>query len=164
MVDQRREGLPPKTEWRTPLEVFHWIEKIYSIKFDLDPATSEDNPLGTRFFFTPRTDGLAHSWRGRRVFVNPPYGREISRWIEKAVKEVLDNPDDKDLEIVMLLPSATDTKWFKRLWDYADIIFLTGRIQFVGAHGSGRGGYVLAYMSPLIPNDNPCPMVLDLLG
>lgn len=37
---------------------------------------------------TPETDGLSQSWdRGGAVFCNPPYGREIGKWVQKAFEE-----------------------------------------------------------------------------
>lgn len=34
------------------------------------------------------TDGLSQSWdRGGAVFCNPPYGREIGKWVQKAFEE-----------------------------------------------------------------------------
>ena len=36
----------------------------------------------------PETDGLSQSWdRGGAVFCNPPYGREIGKWVQKAFEE-----------------------------------------------------------------------------
>jgi hypothetical protein len=37
--------------------------------------------------FTQADNGLALPWHGR-VFVNPPYGREIRLWVQKARAEV----------------------------------------------------------------------------
>lgn len=165
MVDPRSsEGLPPKTEWRTPLEVFNWIQELYGLRFDLDPCTSEDNNLGTEYFYTPRTNGLTQSWRGRKVFVNPPYGREIGLWIDKAIEEVEYKGGGSRTEIVMLLPSATDTLWFKKIANVASLItFITRRIQFEGARGSARGGYLFAYLDSYIQGDTSFDVV-DLLG
>ena len=59
-------------------------------------------------FFTPKTNGLAQSWDcGGAVFCNPPYGREIGKWVKKAHEEaaIIKYP------IVMLLPARTDMEW-----------------------------------------------------
>lgn len=64
---------------------------------------------------------------GERVFINPPYGREISKWIEKAYYENKIN----NTFIVMLLPARTDTKWFHNfIYKKHEIIFLKGRLKF----------------------------------
>jgi hypothetical protein len=36
-----------------------------------------------RVHFTPADDGLSLPWHGS-VFANPPYGRELRRWVRKA--------------------------------------------------------------------------------
>ena len=61
--------------------------------------------------------------------MNPPYGREISKFVEKAYDEWLDN----DCTIVALLPARTDTKWFHDyIYQFAEIIFIKGRLKFEG--------------------------------
>ena len=52
-------------------------------------------------------DGLSKSWNGERVFCNPPYGKEISKWVKKAYQE-----NENGTFVVMLLPARTDTKYF----------------------------------------------------
>src|SRR5690242_10866501 len=69
-----------------------------------------------------RENGLAVArWR-TPSFLNPPYGREIARWVKRAVSEA-------DLEIVMLLPSRTDTSWFQLCWPHS-VCFIRGRLHF----------------------------------
>lgn len=57
------------------------------IHFAPDAAATEKTakcPL----YFTPETDGLSQSWNvGGSVFCNPPYGREIGKWVQKAWAE-----------------------------------------------------------------------------
>lgn len=78
-------------------------------------------------FFTPDDNGLEKSWQDERVFMNPPYGRDIGRWMHKAYTSAR---DDGAL-VVCLVPARTDTNWWH---DYAmkasDIRFPKGRIKF----------------------------------
>lgn len=71
--------------WCTPQDFFDKLNAEFN--FILDPAATEATakcPL----FYTPETDGLAQSWdRGGAVFCNPPYGREIGKWVKKAFDE-----------------------------------------------------------------------------
>ena len=61
-----------------------------------------------------------------RVWCNPPYGREIGKWVEKAYNESL-----KGAMVVMLLPARTDTKWFHDyIYGKAEIRFVRGRLKF----------------------------------
>jgi site-specific DNA-methyltransferase (adenine-specific) len=63
------------------------------------------------------------------VFCNPPYGRTIGAWVEKAYNEA---QKDNTL-IVMLLPARTDTKWFHNyIYHKAEIRFIKGRLKFGG--------------------------------
>ena len=58
--------------------------------------------------------------------MNPPYGREISKWIEKAYYDHL-----MGAVVVCLVPARTDTKyWHKFIFPYATIRFLKGRLKF----------------------------------
>ena len=43
-----------------------------------------------------------------RVFCNPPYGRAITDWVEKAYRE---GTKDNTI-VVMLIPARTDTRYF----------------------------------------------------
>ena len=58
--------------------------------------------------------------------MNPPYGRQINKWIEKAYKESL-----KGATVVCLIPARTDTRyWWDYIFPYAEIRFIKGRIKF----------------------------------
>lgn len=64
------------------------------------------------------------------MFCNPPYGREIGKWVQKAWYEHEKNGNT----IVMLLPVRTDTQWFhKYIYGKAEIRFVRGRLKFGGA-------------------------------
>ena len=63
-------------------------------------------------------------WSGT-CWMNPPYGREIIKWMKKAYQESL-----KGCTVVCLVPSRTDTIWWH---DYAmkgEITFIKGRLKF----------------------------------
>lgn len=120
-----------RNDRRTPKLLFKWISRRWG-PFDLDPATDEDNWLETpNFFFTPKEDGLKREWFGK-VYVNPPYGRDIIKWLKKAFAERMNGHAER---VVFLLPARTDTTWFhKYIFKLAsEIVFLQGRAKFVGA-------------------------------
>ena len=127
------------SEWHTPKELFH--ELNYYFNFDLDPCTTEDNPLNTPHFFTIKDNGLEKEWFGN-VFVNPPYNKEIEKWLKKA-KHELRNGFTR--HVVFLLPARTDTKWFHQYiydtkkWDFkfhVKLRFLKGRLKFGNSKNS----------------------------
>lgn len=66
------------------------------------------------------------------VWMNPPYGREIGKWVKKAYEESL-----KGATVVCLLPARTDTKWFHAyIQGKAEVRFVKGRLKFGGAKNS----------------------------
>jgi site-specific DNA-methyltransferase (adenine-specific) len=96
------------------------------------------NDLDKEFHFTldpcplyggVEVDGLEISWKGERVFVNPPYGPKIRAFMEKA--------QEADLA-VFLIPARTDTKWFHEivLPKAKEIRFIQGRLKFGGSKNS----------------------------
>jgi len=111
-------------EWATPKLFFKELNDEF--QFDLDPCASKENHKCKKYF-TKEDDGLKQNWGGYRVFCNPPYGKEISKWVEKAY---LENKNNKTF-VVMLLPARTDTKWFHNyIYNRHKIIFIKGRLKF----------------------------------
>ena len=119
-------------EWATPRGLLADLAERYG-PFDLDPCATPESAAAPRFF-TKADDGLSKPWTGR-VFMNPPYGREIPRWVAKAWEESRANADI----VVCLLPARTDTRWWHdhvmRVWPDG-ITFLRGRLRFGGAKNS----------------------------
>lgn len=114
-----------RCEWETPRHIFDALDDFW--KFTLDPASSDENALCDKHY-TKEDDGLSHSWRGERVFLNPPYGSEIGDWVRKAYNECLDGTT----VVIALLPARTDVRWFH---DYIlgkadEVKFIKGRLSF----------------------------------
>lgn len=63
------------SEWETPAELFEQLDAEFH--FDLDPAATDENAKCRRYF-TLADDGLSQPWAPARVFLNPPYGFQIS--------------------------------------------------------------------------------------
>ena len=94
-----------KDNWGTPKKLFNKLNEEYN--FTLDPASDDINFLCKKHY-TKEMDGLNQSWQGEKVFLNPPYGKGMIKWVEKARNEWLLG----DCTIVLLLASRTDTHWF----------------------------------------------------
>jgi len=118
-----------RMDWRTPKAFFDKLNRIYS--FTLDVACSKDNALCPARYDWPEHDGLALSWAGHRVWCNPPYGRAIGHWTQKAAQEA-----KHAAIIVMLVPSRTDTVWWHEAIKTARPVFIKGRLKFEGATSS----------------------------
>lgn len=80
--------------WRTPDFVFQQLNDVFN--FTVDAAATESNKKVDKFFI----DGLSSSWKGCRVFCNPPFSNKDD-WILKANNEV--NNNDCPI-VVMILP------------------------------------------------------------
>jgi phage N-6-adenine-methyltransferase len=130
-------------------------------RFDLDPCapTKSRARVKARVHWTEKDDGLALPWRGT-VFINPPYGRSLARWVKKAHHEVRDG---RAKTVVALLPARTDTAyWHEHVACRAVIYFLRGRLRFGdGAQGApfpsalvlwGAGPEVITALDIALPN------------
>jgi site-specific DNA-methyltransferase (adenine-specific) len=111
--------------WSTPQYLFDALNKEFH--FTLDPCADSSNHKCEKYY-TKEQDGLAQDWSGEIVFCNPPYGREIGKWVKKSYDEVYNGTCEC---VVMLIPARTDTRWFHD-WIYhkAEIRFIKGRLKF----------------------------------
>ena len=116
-------------EWSTPQAFFDELNKEFN--FTLDPCATSENAKCNKYF-TVEDDGLKQDWSNDVVFMNPPYGREIKHWVQKAYEESL-----KGATVVCLIPARTDTRyWHEYIFGKArEIRFVKGRLKF----GDGRG-------------------------
>jgi len=111
-------------EWSTPQDFYERLNNRF--QFDLDPCCTKETSKCEEFY-TEEDDGLTKSWSGKRVFMNPPYGRGIDKWIEKAYKE----GQKLNTQVVCLIPARTDTKyWHKFCMKASEIYFVKGRLHF----------------------------------
>ena len=146
------------TDWATPPALFDALDREFG-PFDLDPCGAREHHYsaytihsrGGLFYdgSCPALDGLAQPWKCQAAYVNPPYGKALPRWIEKAVAEVEAGNAER---VVMLIPARTDTRvWQRHILREMDrrfikgqpwvkahkaiflVRFLPGRVKFVGA-------------------------------
>lgn len=128
--------------WETPQAFFDCLNSEFN--FDIDVcATSENAKCNT--FFTKEQDGLTQPWRGV-CWCNPPYGREIGKWVQKAYF----SSKDDGATVVMLLPARTDTKWFHEyIYHQSEIRFIKGRLKFGdSANSAPFPSMVVIFRSP----------------
>jgi hypothetical protein len=113
-------------EWYTPREVIDCVLHLL-VKIDLDPCSnSKESPnIPATEHFTIEDNGLSLDWFGR-VYMNPPYGDEIKNWTRKLRIEY---EKGNVSEAIALLPSRTDTAWFREL-KYYPKCFIWGRLRF----------------------------------
>lgn len=110
--------------WETPLEVFDPLNREFA--FTLDPCATKRTAKVERYF-NERDNGLRRSWGKHRVFMNPPYGREIPAWTSKAVRAAR-----AGALVVALLPASVDLEWWHRdVIPFAEIRWMRGRPMFL---------------------------------
>ena len=110
--------------WATPQSFFDELNREFN--FTLDPCATKENAKCKKYF-TEEDDGLIQDWGGHIVFCNPPYGRQIGKWVEKCFKE----SKKLNTTVVMLIPARTDTKYFHEyIYNKSEIRFLKGRLKF----------------------------------
>lgn len=114
-------------EWWTPPEVFDPLHAEFG--FGLDAAAREGSERLPNYL-SPEVDALTYDWatasNGLPVFVNPPYGRGLNKWIAKAHVTGL------YARVVMLIYSITSTRaWHDHVMKAAEIRFIEGRVYFV---------------------------------
>lgn len=110
--------------WETPPEVFEPLNIEFN--FTLDPCATPETAKCSRFY-TEADNGLMKSWSGERVFMNPPYGREVYVWTRKARDEAA-----RGALVVGLLPASTDLAWWHEdVVGHAEVRYLRGRVRFL---------------------------------
>ena len=111
-----------RDDWETPQSLFDELDAVHH--FTLDPCATHENAKCDRHF-TEEEDGLSQSWEGEIVFCNPPYGREIGKWVRKCSEE------SRHAKVVMLIPARTDTAYFHDyIYKKAKVDFIRGRLKF----------------------------------
>lgn len=111
-------------EWATPQDLFDELNATF--RFTLDPCATPENAKCAKFY-TKEQDGLKQDWGGAVIWCNPPYGREIGKWVQKCAEH-------KGVA-VMLIPARTDTRWWHSYIDKnpdAHVYFIKGRLKFGG--------------------------------
>ena len=118
-------------DWETPQDFYEKLNEEFG-PFTLDPCATEETAKCENYF-TMQNDGLFRSWAKQTVFMNPPYGRQISNWIRKAYQEA-QNPGTK---VVCLIPARTDTRyWHDYCMRAKEIHFVKGRLKFGNSENS----------------------------
>lgn len=126
-------------EWLTPPSILQALGR-----FDLDPCSPIERPWDTAGqHFTIKDDGLSKQWHGR-VWLNPPYGLEASKWLAKLAEHG---------QGTALVFARTETDmFFSHVWRNAQaLLFLKGRLHFHRVDGvrasanSGAPSVLVAY-------------------
>lgn len=154
-----RKAATTRDDWETPQELFKRLNDEFD--FTLDGAANKDNAKCSRYLSDEPThvgsrnlgDAFEYQPEGETIWLNPPYGPGLTKWIRLASDWGWAN------RVVMLVPNATDTSWFRELVDAAlEIRLLSPRVQFEGTTSSNPNGSVIAVIgkSSIWTRDRPC--------
>jgi len=113
----------PQTVYETPDEIFDPLRDEFGI--DLDVCAILENAKCERFF-SPEDDGLTREWEGV-CWMNPPFGREMKKWVKKAFQEW-----KRGCTVIALLPARTNTAWWHDWVMKGEVRFIRGEVTFKG--------------------------------
>lgn len=106
--------------------------------FDLDPCAADNMPYRTADrMVTKDEDGLKVDWTGKRVWLNPPFGKKYcTPFLERMRCGIA------------LLPARVDTEWFHNLIANRAraVFFPRGRIKYIRKDLSDAGSPAFASM------------------
>lgn len=112
-------------EYETPNEIFEPLQKEFNLELDVC-ATKENTKC--KKFYTKEDDALIQDWnRFGNFWMNPPFGRGLKKWVQKAYEE-----SQKGVIGVSILPVRSNTLWWHRyiIDAKAEVRFLKGEIKF----------------------------------
>lgn len=121
-------------DWGTPPAFFENLNTEFH--FDVDVCAGAENAK-CKEFYTKEMDGLSISWGDGRVYwMNPPYGRQIGKWVEKAFRS-----SKEGSTVVCLVPARTDTVWWHDYCMKGEVRFVKGRLCFVRGDSTDRAPF-----------------------
>lgn len=130
-------------EWYTPDLIISRVLKVFGT-IDLDPCSNAKGQAANvpaREHYTVADNGLLQPWWGK-VYMNPPYGDEVSGWVVRLLDQYKNGTIDA---AIALLPARVDTRWFEPLWDFP-CCFVRGRLKFSSHENSAPFPSVVIYM------------------
>ena len=129
-------------QWATPSDTFDKLNKIFN--FETDVCADSTNTK-CKNFYTEDVDGLKQDWKGV-CWMNPPYGRQIGDWLEKAYISCKEN----NATVVCLIPARTDTKYWHEFCIKGEIFYIKGRLKFGCATNSAPFPSAIVVFRPKI--------------
>jgi site-specific DNA-methyltransferase (adenine-specific) len=119
-----------RLDWETPPEIFDPLNAEFRFSLDVCATLATTKCIS---HYSPTDDALSRPWVNacegfkHRCWMNPPYGRQIGKWVKKAYEE-----SSLGGVVVCLLPARTDTAWWH---DYcmkaSEIRYIRGRLKFL---------------------------------
>jgi len=139
-----------RMDWGTPPDLFEAVIRIFGDLW-LDVAATRENAK-CPCYIPEEENGLTKTWSRFPCWCNPPYGRGVGAWVDKAIHETAQGECPL---AVLLLAARPDTRWFQRAAEAAKIVaFIRGRLRFVGAaHPAPFPSVLLAFGENVVIRD-----------
>lgn len=113
-----------RDDWGTPQALYDMLDAEFG--FTRDVCASRANAKHPQYW-TVEDNALARTWEGT-LWMNPPYGRTIGDWIDKAAEAARGGAT-----VVALLPARSDTRWWGTVMrEASELRFIRGRLKFDG--------------------------------
>lgn len=138
------------SEWGTPDDLYQALDEEFLFEFDL-AATAANTKVPGRFF-SKEDDALSRDWPRVSCFLNPPYGRDVWRWVKKAAEERAEGT----LTVLLIKSETSSRRWF-HTWAVegaTEIRFICGRLKHLENGVPGNGAYfpsLLLVFDPRVP-------------
>lgn len=145
-----------KHDWGTPQPFFDRLDAEFGFTMDVC-ATMATSKCGESYYGPDNIwhrwrDGLGRPWYSDRCWMNPPYGREIPKWVAKAAEETQNGCP----LVVGLPPARTDTRWWHdHVMQATEIRLVKGRLRFEGAPSSAPFPSAVVIWTPYRPPGGP---------
>ena len=113
-------------EYETPNEIFKPLQEEFGLVLDV---CANDKNHKCEIYLTKEMDALTHDWE-YNFWMNPPFGRNLKKWIQKAYEESVKHK----VNGVLILPVRSNTHWWHKyiIDTKAEVRFLKGETKFVG--------------------------------
>lgn len=118
--------------WQTPPEIFDPLMREFD--FDLDAAADSETTRAPSYL----TDALElDDWPGKRIWLNPPYGRKLEPFVRKAAQEAA-----KGKTVVAIIPFRCRAAWWHEsvIGKAVEVRCVRKRPKFIRADGT-RGKF-----------------------
>lgn len=109
-------------EYSSPLKIVEPL--INEFKLTIDVCANNMNYKCSKYW-TKEEDALSKDWVGN-CWMNPPFNRELSKWVIKAFVETEKQGGTK----VCLIPVRSNTKWWSIYSINSEIRFINGEVNF----------------------------------
>lgn len=132
-----------RVDWFTPPHVLDLV-RSYSLategtnQIGFDPATNEENYTQAKMFFT--RSGLDNYWPVAPTWVNPPYGKDLKKWVVRIGLYA-----EAGRHILALLPGNRFETAYLQHWILENprlsaLCFVRRRLKFCDANGVELNG------------------------